>query len=130
MEKQVRLIFSMSMILCRLTCLPLALLVHRRDLAEVGWFAVIMGLISGCTLLIPKAYFDIYGGFDASMRAVNDYEQWFRMFKDKKLVYVDKSLVGSRVHEGQVTSTYQGMRDEENCLNGWIPPDWIVSVPP
>ena len=91
-----------------------------RDLAEVGWFAVIMGLISGCTLLIPKAYVDIYGGFDTSMRAVNDYEQWFRMFKDRKLVYVDKSLVGSRVHEGQVTSTYQGMRDEEDRMYAWM----------
>lgn len=88
--------------------------------AETGWFTVAMGLISGCTLLIPKAYFDEFGGFDESVRAVNDYEQWFRMFRDKQMVYVGKSLVGSRVHEKQVTSTYQGMSKEEDDLWAWI----------
>ena len=91
-----------------------------RKLVETGWFVVAMGLISGCTLLIPKSYFEEFGGFDESVRAVNDYEQWFRMFKDRKLAYVDKSLVGSRVHEKQVTVTYAGMSAEEEQLWTWI----------
>ncbi len=91
-----------------------------RNLVETGWFAVAMGLISGCTLLIPKSYFEEFGGFDERVRAVNDYEQWFRMFKNQKLAYVDKSLVGSRVHEKQVTATYAGMSAEEEQLWTWI----------
>ena len=93
---------------------------YGKSLVETGWFAVAMGLISGCTLLIPKSYFDKFGVFDESVRAVNDYEQWFRMFKDRKLVYVDRSLVKSRVHERQVTVTYDGMQEEEKELWGWI----------
>ena len=93
---------------------------YGKSLVETGWFAVAMGLISGCTLLIPKSYFDKFGVFDESVRAVNDYEQWFRMFKDRKLAYVDKSLVGSRVHEKQVTVTYAGMSAEEEQLWTWI----------
>ena len=88
----------------------------QRKLAEYGWFAVVMGLISGCTLLIPKSFFEKYGGFDEKVRAVNDYEQWFRMFKDKKLAFVENSLVGSRIHERQVTATYEGLDKEDDWL--------------
>ena len=91
-----------------------------KNFAETGWFAVAMGLISGCTLLIPKSYFDEFGGFDEQIRAANDYEQWFKMFRDKRLAFVEKSLVGSRVHAKQVTVTYAGMREEEDRVWAWI----------
>ena len=91
-------------------------LIYGKERAEIGWFAVAMGLITGCTLLIPRVYFKQYGGFDESMRAVNDCEQWFRMFADKRLVYVNESLVGSRVHDKQVTVTYTYMHDEEDLF--------------
>lgn len=94
-----------------------------QSLTETGWFAVLMGLISGCTLLIPRSYFTQYGGFDESVRAVNDYEQWFRMFRDKRLVYVGRSLVGSRVHERQVTVTYEGMSEEQDRMYAWMMKD-------
>ena len=79
-----------------------------------------MGLISGCTLLIPKSYFEEFGGFDEHVRAVNDYEQWFRMFKDRRLIYVKQSLVCSRVHENQVTVKYEGMQREAEQLWTWM----------
>ena len=44
---------------------------------EIGLLAPIMGFISGCTLLIPKKYFQQYGFFDESLRAVQDYAKWF-----------------------------------------------------
>lgn len=95
-------------------------LTYGKERAEIGWFAVAMGLISGCTLLIPRVYFEQYGGFDEKVRAVNDYEQWFRMFADTRLVYVNESLVGSRVHDKQVTVTYTNMYDEDDQLYSWM----------
>lgn len=58
--------------------------------------------------------------FDESLRAVQDYKLWFQMFHDKRLIYVDKPLVKSRVHALQVTNTYDKRLDEENWLYCWM----------
>ena len=87
---------------------------------SVGALLPVFGLISGCTLLIPKQYFRERGMFDESLRAVQDYKLWFQMFHDKRLIYVDKPLVKSRVHALQVTNTYDKRLDEENWLYCWM----------
>ena len=90
-----------------------------KQLAETGWFAAIMGLFDGCDLLIPKSYFDEFGGFDEGIRAANDYEQWFRMFRDKTVLHVEKNLVHFRKHERQVTYTYKGLAKEADWFYTW-----------
>ena len=95
---------------------PTGCMRYGKSLVETGWAAVALGLISGCTLLIPKTFFDEYGGFDESLRAVQDYQKWFEMFRDKPMAYVDRPLVCSRVHEAQVTNTYTGMQREDDAL--------------
>ena len=42
------------------------------------------------------------------------------MFHDKHLLYVNKSLIQSRMHECQVTNTYNRMHQEEESLYGWM----------
>lgn len=91
-----------------------------KHLARTGWFATVMWLINGCALLIPKAYFDIYGGFDENLRTANDGEKWFQMFKNKKFVYVNKSLVRNRIHGESVTSTYDGLQEENDKVTAWM----------
>lgn len=87
---------------------------------EIGLLAPIFGFISGCTLMIPKKYFDRYGLFDESLRGVQDYVKWFQMFRDKRLLYVNKSLIQSRMHERQTTYTYGKMHQEEEWLYCWM----------
>lgn len=77
-----------------------------------GLCATTMGFISGCSLLIHKSYFEKYGLFDESLRTTQDYMKWFQMFKDKRILYVDKVLVQSRIHEAQVGATYKNYLNE------------------
>ena len=86
----------------------------------VGAFAPVFGFISGCTLLIPKQFFCDIGMFDESLRAVQDYKLWFQMFRGKKMIYVGRSLVKSRVHALQTTYTYSKINDEEEWLYKWM----------
>ena len=93
---------------------------YRQEFLETGAFAPLFGFISGCTLLIPKIYFDIYGGFDETFRAVQDYKKWFEMFRGRRLVYVRRSLVLSRQHAEQTTHTYSIRMSEEHWLYSWM----------
>lgn len=93
---------------------------YGKDIIETGALAPALGLISGCSLLIPKEYFDRYGLFDESLRAVQDYKKWFEMFRKKRMIYVHQSLIQSRVHSDQVTYTYKKMDYEEDELYSWM----------
>ena len=93
---------------------------YRQEFLETGAFAPLFGLISGCTLLIPKIYFDAYGGFDETFRAVQDYKKWFEMFRGKRLVYVRQPLILSRQHAEQTTYNYSIIRSEEHWLYSWM----------
>lgn len=94
--------------------------VYRKEFLETGAFAPLFGFISGCTLLIPKFYFDIYGGFDETFRAVQDYKKWFEMFRSRRLVYVRQSLILSRQHAEQTTYKYSMRMSEEHWLYSWM----------
>lgn len=93
---------------------------YRQEFLETGAFAPLFGLISGCTLLIPKFYFDVCGGFDETFRAVQDYKKWFEMFRGKRLVYIRRSLILSRQHVEQTTYTYGIRMSEERWLYNWM----------
>lgn len=97
--------------------------------AETGWFAAIMGLIDGCSLLIPKTYFDEFGGFDESIRAANDYEQFFRMFRDRRVLHIEKTLVHYRQHARQVTWNYADMAAESDWFYAWAIPQLVRMEP-
>ncbi|MBR7024910.1 MAG: glycosyltransferase [Selenomonadaceae bacterium] len=92
----------------------------RQEFLETGAVAPLCWFISGCTLLIPKFYFDVYGGFDETFRAVQDYKKWFEMFRGKRLIYVRKPLVLSRQHAEQTTHTYSIRISEGQWLFSWM----------
>ena len=93
---------------------------YRQEFLETGAFAPLFGFISGCTLLIPKFYFDVYGSFDETFRAVQDYKKWFEIFRGKRLVYVRQSLILSRQHAEQTTYKYSIRMSEEHWLYSWM----------
>ncbi|MBR6012602.1 MAG: glycosyltransferase [Selenomonadaceae bacterium] len=93
---------------------------YRQEFLETGTFASLFAFISGCSLLIPKIYFDAYGGFDENYRAVQDYKKWFEMFRGKRLIYIRKSLILSRVHIEQTTRTYDRIMEEEKWLHYYL----------
>ena len=64
-------------------------------------FAVLRGLLNGCCLLVHRSNFAQAGVFDPSLRTTQDYDLWFRIFRNGKVKYVNEQLVLSRSHPNQ-----------------------------
>ena len=88
---------------------------YSKEVLTDGLTAVLLWLIYGCTLLIPKSYFEKYGGFDVSYRGVQDYLKWFEMFWDKKMLFAEETLVMSRVHDNQQGNYLGDRMKQEVC---------------
>lgn len=59
-----------------------------------------MGL-HGCSLLIPRRFFEQYGVFDPSLLYTQDVDMWFRLASNVPFIHVPELLVRSRRHEDQ-----------------------------
>ena len=70
--------------------------------------------LHGCTMLIPKAAFDRFGMFNEKMRAVQDYDMWFRLSEYYSFMHIPKVLVTGRVHSQQVGVRLKGLALSEN----------------
>lgn len=55
----------------------------------------------GCSLLIPKIFFEKYGKFDPRLRYTQDNELWFRLATHVPFIHVNEVLVCSRQHDQQ-----------------------------
>jgi hypothetical protein len=75
------------------------------------------GIINGCTLLIPKKCFEIYGVFKEKLRTTQDYDLWFRLSEKYSFVHLPQILIKSRIHENQgINKLRPIMNVEENRL--------------
>lgn len=92
-----------------------------RHRVEEPLLPLLRGLIHGCSLLIPRMYFDAFGSFDESLVFTQDYDLWFKFLRTAPLVYDPKPYVKSRVHPDQDTqSRNDGHNQEANSLWGGI----------
>lgn len=87
---------------------------------EEGLTSVLLGFISGCSLLIHKSLFDNFGLFDEADRTTQDYRKWYELFCHRKLIYINKSLVVSRIHGDQVEAKTPGYLEQCDKLYSWI----------
>ncbi len=62
------------------------------------------GCIFGCSLLIHKSHFDRVGTFNEAL-LTNDYDLWFRMMRNERLIYLRENLAYKRIHSEQDTNT-------------------------
>lgn len=83
-----------------------------------GLFPILRQVLNGCSLLIHKSHFERAGIFDERLRTTQDYDLWFRMFRDTELVHINKPLVMMREHGAQVTHNYERSRSESDVL--WL----------
>lgn len=61
------------------------------------------GIISGCTLIIPKVCFGRCGVFNPALQTTQDYDLWFRISERYEFIHIPKPLIKSRLHDGQDT---------------------------
>lgn len=57
--------------------------------------------INGCTLLIPREFFDRYGLFEPQLKTAQDYDMWFRIGEHEQFQLVSGSYVKCRLHPEQ-----------------------------
>ena len=88
-----------------------------KDKLDLPLFALLRGLIHGCSLLIPKKYFDTIGLFNEKLPSTQDYDLWFRIFRVAQVKFVDGILIGSRVHSDQ--GTHKIPKHVEECNDLW-----------
>lgn len=74
---------------------------------------VLFGLINGCTMLIHKSHFDRVGLFDERLMTAQDYDMWFRIFRNQEVIYIEKPLIMYRFHEQQGSNTISEF--SQNC---------------
>ena len=81
-------------------------------------YAMLHGLVSGISLLIPKKAFEEVGYFDEKYRCVQDYLLFSEMMKKYKFIFTTECTTSTRVHSKQVTNVNPNVIKENNFL--WI----------
>ena len=81
-----------------------------------GVLMLIQRMIGGCTLLIHVSHFKKAGMFNEQLKTTQDYDMWFRMFREIKLIHVPQSLVVTRIHKRQGSCTIKEFDSEREQL--------------
>ncbi|MDA7742257.1 glycosyltransferase, partial [Francisellaceae bacterium] len=79
-------------------------------------YGVLRGSINGCSLLIPKGFFNKHGLFDSKLKTTQDYALWFRMIRQEKFCHLPVALIQSRTHDLQDTKKHVEVNREANEL--------------
>ncbi len=93
-------------------------LIHPLNKLNYSLFAILRGVINGCTLLIHKDHFLKYGFFDESLKTTQDYALWFKMFRHESLLFHHELLVKTRIHDER--GTFKISNHLEECNDLWV----------
>lgn len=88
-----------------------------KEQLERPLFPVFKGLVNGCSLLIHKSHFNRVGKFDEQLKASQDMDLWFKMFREAKIYYQAEINVETRIHQGRDSLKATSI-EEVNA--GWI----------
>jgi len=89
---------------------------YSREQLEDGCFAPVFLAIHGSTVLIHKSHFQRVGVYDTELRSTQDSEFLFRVMRGKRSVFVEDSLMISRVHKEQGQQTMSCYGPEYNKM--------------
>ena len=85
-----------------------------------GTFVGLQQMAHGCTVLFHKDIIKEVGTFNEELPLTQDSEMWFRMFRGRKVVYVDEALVKVRVHEEQDSRKSEAFKNCCQELQMWM----------
>lgn len=89
---------------------------YEKKQLEASCFAPVFLAIHGSTLLIHKSHFERVGNYDETLRATQDSEFLFRVMRNQKSVFVEDSLMISRIHKKQGQQTMKCHKVEYNDM--------------
>lgn len=64
-------------------------------------YPVMTGAVAGCTVFFHKKHFDRIGYFDKGLKTTQDYDFWFRLFRDQNIVFDQTPSMIVRYHKNQ-----------------------------
>lgn len=91
---------------------------YPRSQYEKGVFPLFFGILNTVTVLLPKQYFSLYGNFNPDLFTSQDYDMWFRTFRQHNTIYIDRELVDYRRHKDQ------GSQADAEFVNNCIECAW------
>ncbi|WP_051015674.1 glycosyltransferase family 2 protein [Desulfitobacterium dichloroeliminans] len=91
---------------------------YTKEQLNIPLLSVFRGLINGCTLLIPKSHFEKVGLFDENLPLTQDYDLWFKMFRQAQVHFLPGSYVRTRIHDEQQTHRKEELTLKE-CNGLW-----------
>lgn len=74
---------------------------HTNAKLTTGVYSLLYGVVNGNTVMLHRSVFEQCGLFDPLLRTTQDYDMWFRAFRNRRLVYVNQPLVKYRIHANQ-----------------------------
>jgi len=80
---------------------------------ETPLFALLHGMISGCSLLIHKSHFERVGIFCEDLATTQDFDLWFRIMRNQPCRICESVLHKTRVHETQGSRVYKDKHQQE-----------------
>lgn len=95
--------------------------IEKYSIAELEkpLFALFVGAINGCSLLIHKSHFERVGVFNENLPTTQDYDLWFRMLRKQPFHQLKGEYVLSRSHPEQ-DSKKEIKSHIEECSDLWI----------
>lgn len=89
------------------------------ELMERCCLPLFRSLIHGCSMLIERSLFHVYGFFRDDLKTTQDYYLWFLFFTRCNLIYCHGSTLLSRLHENQTGNTLNKLHLFE-CNELWV----------
>jgi glycosyltransferase involved in cell wall biosynthesis len=86
---------------------------------DFRWVLITSTSIHGCTTLVPRQCFQLFGYFDESIMTTQDYDLWFRIGSAFKFRHIPIPLIKSRLHADQGTNIMKETVKEE-CSRFYI----------
>lgn len=79
-------------------------------------FSVMQLQFHACSALVHRSHFERVGMFDESLRAIQDIDMWFRIFRGQKSLFLPEVLHIVREHEEAGSSTMNGFNEEQGRI--------------
>lgn len=92
----------------------------REPILDAPMLPLYRGMISGCTVFLPKVVLDDVGGFDVRLRHVQDYDLWKRVVARYDFFHVPQILVRSRQHAQQDSRKHDAVLETEALWRGMV----------
>lgn len=84
---------------------------------EKGAFPILSGVVNTVTVMVHRSHFERCGVFNEQLISTQDYDMWFRIFRNNKPLYIPKVLIKWRNHPEQGTNTISSHHHNCDILN-------------